>query len=52
MKKKDELVAAAEKMAEAYKNWVVSNAAYNNLLAKRGTNAQFSITWDKTFDIK
>ena len=29
---KDELTEAAEKMADAYRGWVVANAAYNNLL--------------------
>ena len=44
---KDELTTAAEKVADAYRGWILANAAYNNLLGQRGVGVSYTLNWEK-----
>lgn len=48
--KKDKLVVAAERLAKAYRAWIMANAAYNSLLTRDypmlGANT-YTIKWDR-----
>lgn len=47
------LEKAADKMAKAYRAWIMSNAAYNSLLSPGNVNT-YTIKWDsvKLKDVK
>lgn len=41
------LEKAAEKLAKAYRSWIIANAEYNSLLSFKTIDDTFTVNWTK-----